>query len=553
VSVWRGGAALAAIALLTACATAPAPPPPPSTASTYADHLVGRVANARQDYSAAYERYARALARDPGNQALIDGAVVAALAAGDAAQARQAARGAAGEDASAYAQILHAADQLAAGRTRQASDTLSNIEGAGAEELVARMLLVWPRAAQGDVDEVIADLAPLSSIRPYGALFTYQQAMALDLAGRNDEALAAYARAAEGSIFLPTATARHADLLARTGARDEAIRLLRTDGNANNPTLIATAARIEQRASGPRLTPARGAAIGLHGLAALFSQERDSTNALATLSLALVLDPELDAARLMFAQIQSELGNGELSRRALSAINANSPYGPSARVMEAWLLADEGRGDEALTLARTVADAGDLRAKRALADMYRNQQRYAEAEPLYGELIEATPSDWRLYFARGAARERLHRWPEAEADLLRALEIAPDQPDVLNYLGYTWVDRGERLEEGLAMLQRAFNLRPSSGAIVDSLGWAHYRLGNYDEALTYLEGAIQMEPTDPTLNDHLGDIYWRLGRRIEARFQWERALTLNPDNAEAIQAKLEGGLPDEPPAQSANR
>lgn len=550
--VRRGIAALAVSAALGACATLPAGPAPTS-ASTYADHLVGRVANARRDYAASYERYARALARDPSNQSLVDGAVVSALAAGDLGRARQAARGAAGEDASAYARLLRAADQIVAGRTRQASETLDRIEGGGAEELVARMLRVWPLAAQGKVDEVVSDLAPLSTIRPYGALFDYQQAMALDLAGRNQEALAAYARAADGQIFLPNAAARHADLLARTGAREAALELLRSDANANNPALIEAAARIAQGGAGARLTPARGAAIGLHGLAALFHQERDATNALATLSLALALDPELDAARLMFAQIQSELGNGALARRALSAIDAASAYGPSARVMEAWLLADEGRTEEALQLARTVADAGDLRAKRALADMYRNQQRYAEAEPLYGELIEAAPNDWRLYFARGAARERLGRWDEAEADLQRALEISPDTPDVLNYLGYSWVDRGERLEEGLAMLQRAFALRPSSGAIVDSLGWAHYRLGNYEEALTYLEGAIQMEPTDPTLNDHLGDIYWRLGRRIEARFQWQRALTLDPENAEAIEAKLERGLADEPARRSANR
>jgi Flp pilus assembly protein TadD len=137
--------------------------------------------------------------------------------------------------------------------------------------------------------------------------------------------------------------------------------------------------------------------------------------------------------------------------------------------------------------------------------------------------------------------------------LQRALELSPDQPEVLNYLGYTWVDRGENLEQALEMLLRAFNARPSSGAILDSVGWAYYRMGNYPQALAYLETAIQVSPTDPTLNDHLGDIYWRLERRIEARFQWQRALTLEPDEAALIEAKLENGLPAEPPAQSANR
>lgn len=549
---WRGAAVVVTGAALAACATLAAPAP--TNANAYADYLIGRVANQRQDYSAASESYARALARDPGNQSLIDGAVVSALASGDIAEARQASRHAGGEDASAYAQLLLAADQIASSRTRQASETLRDIQGAGAEELAARMLQVWASAGQGSVDEVVADLAPLSSIRPYGGLFSYQQAMALDFAGRKDEALAAYGRAANGAMFLPLAVARHADLLVRAGQRDAALTLLRSDNNRANPELVAAAARIEAGgAVAPRLTAARGAAIGLHGLAALFSQENDDTNALAMLSLALALDPDLDAARLMFAQIQSSLHHADLARRALGGIDAASPYAPSARVMEAWLLTDEGHPEQAIAAARTAAESGDLRAKRALADMYRDMQRYDEAEPLYSELIAATPNDWRLYFARGAARERLDRWPEAEADFQRALELSPDQPDVLNYLGYTWVDRGERLDEGLAMLQRAFSLRPTSGAIIDSLGWAYYRLADYDQALMYIESAIEMEPADPTLNDHLGDVYWRLGRRIEARFQWQRALTLEPDHPEAIQVKIDHGLPDQPPAQSANR
>jgi Flp pilus assembly protein TadD len=255
----------------------------------------------------------------------------------------------------------------------------------------------------------------------------------------------------------------------------------------------------------------------------------------------------------MFAQLQSNLGHSELARATLERVPATSPYAASARVMSAWALADEGRDREALAAARAAADAGDLRAKRGLADMYRSMEQFAEAEPLYTELIGVEPRDWRLYFSRGIARERLDRWPEAEADFQHALELAPEQPDVMNYLGYTWIDRGERLQEGLAMVQRAVELRPHSGAIIDSLGWAYYRLGDYAQALEHLERAVELEPADATLNDHLGDVYWRLGRRIEARFQWQRALTLEPDNAAAIQAKLEAGLPPAPPTDSAAR
>jgi tetratricopeptide (TPR) repeat protein len=537
---------------MAACATASAPP----AADSYADHLVGRLANLRQDHAAAAERYFDALRREPRNAALLNGAVTASLASGDIARARQAARMAPRADAPAYAHLVRAADDLVGSRWRAAGDELNRAEGGAAEELAARMMLVWARAAAGRVDDVLVELAPLASIRPYGGLFAYQQAMALDYAGRNQQALTAYAAGAEGGMFLPPGIERHADLLARTGARDAAAQaLVRDESGRTNPALVAAGVRLAAGAevASQRLTPARGAAVGLYGLAAVFLQEGDSTSALCALTLSLMLDPQLDAARLMFAQAQSDIGHGELAAAALEQVRAASPYAVSARIMRAWVLADEGREDEALALARATAEAGDARAQRALADMYRNLGRQAEAEALYSQLLAGAPDDWRLHFARGAARERLGRWPEAEADFRRALELSPEQPDVMNYLGYSWVDRGERLEEGLAMIQRAAELRPNSGAIIDSLGWAHYRLGNYTQALEHLEHAVEPEPADPTLNDHLGDVYWRLGRRIEARFQWQRALTLEPDHPEAIQTKLERGLPDEPATRSATR
>lgn len=546
-------ATVAACLLLAACATAASPEP--REAESYADHLVGRLANLRQDHGAAADRYFAALQREPGNDALLSGAVVASLASGDIPRARQAARMAPRANAPAYAHLVRAADYMAAGRNGMAADELVRAEGGAAEELIARMMQVWAQSADGRVDDVVVDLAPLASIRPYGALFTYQQAMALDYAGRAEEAIAAYAQAAEGGMFLPPAVERHADLLARTERRDAALALLTLDVNATNPALVAARARLAagQAIGTQRLTTARGAAVGLYGLAAIFHQESDATNALAALTLALMLDPQLDAAHLMFAQVQSALGHPDLARTAVARIPSTSPYASAARVMEAWTLVDEGRSDEALATARAAGEAGDLRAKRALADMYRNLERYHDAEPIYTELIAATPDDWRLYFSRGAARERLDRWPEAEADFRRALEISPEQPDVLNYLGYSWINRGERLQEALAMIQRAVELRPSSGAIIDSLGWAYYRLGDYAQAVDHLEHAVQLEPSDPTLNDHLGDVYWRLGRRIEARFQWQRALTQEPDNGAEIEAKLEHGLPAEPPPLSATR
>lgn len=549
---WRA-AALAASACLAACATAPGASAPSSR--NYADFLIGRVANMRNDHAAAADRYFAALARSPGDEALVEGALVSSLASGDVVRARRAARMAARTGAPAGAHIVRAADALVARRWTQARSELSDVEGAAADELIAHMLDVWARTGARDGEDATANLAQLSSIRPYGALFLYQRAMVLDYLDRQDEALAVYDAAAQGGLWLPTGIGRHADLLARTGAREQALALLSSETNAANPGLAHARAQIEAggAATLPTLTPARGAAIGLYGLSAIFRQEHDATNSLKSLTLALMLDPEFDGARLALAQQQADSGHVEAAQAVLADVPPDSPYHQSAALLGAWVLFESGDEEGGVARARHLAQAREPQAVRALADMYRNMERFADAERLYSELIDTQPSSWRLYFSRGAMRERLGRWPEAETDFQRALELSPDQPDVLNYLGYSWIDRGEHLQEGLAMVRRAANLRPMSGAIIDSLGWAYYRLGDYVQALDWLELAVRLEPADPTLNDHLGDVYWRLGRRIEARFQWQRTLSLDPDNADAIRGKLEHGLADAPPLNAAQR
>lgn len=510
--------------------------------------LIGRIANARDDYGAASDRYFAALARSPGDEALVRGALAATLVAGDEQRARRAAAMAPREGAPALARLVRGADALRASNWSRAARELDGVEGSAVEEMLARTMEVWVTAGQRKPDEAVAQLAPLTGVRPYGALFAYQQAMALELAGRRDEALAAYETASHGEMFVPAAAVRHADALARAGQRDAALAMLaRLNEARGNPALEAAAARVEAGASAPALTPARGAAIGLFGFGAiLLQQEHNADGALIALTLALMLDPNLDSARLLFAEGHADGGRYTLAREALAHIGANSPYAESARIVSARLLLESGRPDEAVAAAQAIAANGDPQARRALADMYSMLDRHAEAEPLYSALLADDDQNWRLHFARAAARDSLGRWGEAETDLRQALALAPDQPDVMNYLGYTWVDRGENLQEGMALIRRAAELRPSSGAIVDSLGWAHYRLGDYRQAVLFLERAVELEPGSATLNDHLGDAYWRLGRRTEARFQWRRALTQQPDDPAAIEAKLANGLPDAP-------
>ena len=210
------------------------------------------------------------------------------------------------------------------------------------------------------------------------------------------------------------------------------------------------------------------------------------------------------------------------------------------------------RKDEAKQHLKRAVEAypDDIQAHTALADILAADKDFAGVVTALDKAIAlAEPiddRDWNLFYQRGIAFERQGKWDQAEADFKKALELSPDQPQVLNYLGYSWVDMGRNLEEGLEMIRKAVELRPNDGYIIDSLGWAYYRLGRYDEAVEELERAVLITPIDPTINDHLGDAYWHVGREREARFQWERALKGDPEpDAEQvakIKAKLEGGL-----------
>lgn len=534
---------------LAACASTGAPVAGAPNGGAYANFLVGRVANLSDDHQAASDRLYRALLNSPGDPNLMDGVLNASLATGDVARVLTVAHMRTQGVAPASQRIVRAVEAMNAGRWREARTQADGVSADPPTQAIARIVLLWAKVGDNHVDEVTPEFARLTNSRPYGALFAFQNAMALDVAGRNAEALGAYATAEQAGLYMPPAMARHADLLNRTGARDAALAILCSSSNATNPELQAAAARVQANQSvvAQPLTASRGAAIGLYGLAALFSQEADTSHALEALTLALMLDPSLDAARLSFAEVQGDLHHPDQVRATLAKIDASSPYSESARIMEAWSLLDADQKEAGVALAQRVAATGTRRSKRALADIYRSLDRYAEAEPIYTALIEddSVHPDWRLYFARGASRVELKNYADGESDLRRALEISPDQPEVLNYLGYSWIDRSVHLREGLAMIQRAAEIRPTSGAIIDSLGWAYFKLGRNELAVQNLEHAVELSPAESILNDHLGDAYWRANRRIEARYQWQRALALEPMPADrtALETKLQHGLP----------
>ena len=261
--------------------------------------------------------------------------------------------------------------------------------------------------------------------------------------------------------------------------------------------------------------------------------------------------------------IRTKFCQGEILRRtcyhAIFGVYAYAHAKPGssqyviARDKLAWSYENDGDHATALKLARETLQGLPTSRDAAvtLADLLRSNDLYDESAAVLSRLIErpGVAPDWRLYFLRASAYEESGDWPKAEADLQTALKVRPDEPELLNFLGYAWIDRGEHLKEALGMVQKAVDANPQSGAMIDSLGWGYYRLGDYKTAVARLEEAVGLEPADPDVNNHLGDAYWRVGRRIEAQFQWRRVLTLDPgDKLRAqVEAKLASPLgPDAP-------
>ena len=327
-------------------------------------------------------------------------------------------------------------------------------------------------------------------------------------------------------------------------------------GDGSSPEIVAAKARAAAgKPAPPAPTLHQGAAQALLAPTATMIAAKQNQIALAYLRLLLRLDPDRDDAWVMVGDIMQAGGDSQSARAAYSRPKPNSAEYIDAQGKLAWTYQQDKDSATALKISRAAAASGDADARLTLADLLRANDQNAESVAILSQLIKEAPApDWRLYFGRAVALEKLDRWSEAEADLQAALKQRPDEPELLNYLGYSWIDRGVHLKEGLAMVEKAVGANPHSGAMVDSLGWAYFRLGDYKQAVEKLEQAVELDAGDPEVNDHLGDAYWKVGRRDEALFQWRRVLTLKPDDKirAKVQAKLASPLgPDGPPAKMA--
>ena len=525
----------------------------PSAAGYY---LAGREAEANGDRAAAASFMAEALKRDSDNVDLLRETFELTLGEGRMEEAHGLAmRLVAARPDSQMASILLALEDVRADRWQAAEARMRGLPRTGVASVAAPMIEAWALAGEGKTDDALRALDQLASLRGFGVLHDFHAAFINDFAGRNSAAEADYAAALKGE---PSASFRvseaFANFYARQGRTKDALALF-THYREDNPDTVRVEETIKVLSSGDKPAPRiRGAADGLaeamFDLGSALRQETGGRLAVQFLRLSLLMEPDLTVARLTLAD---GLAADQREAEALVLYRGIKPGMPlyfSARLRIAEVLREMDKLDDAVKELDGLAAEWPSRPEPLATegDFLRSADRFKEAVKAYdasiARLRKIEPNDWSLFYARGVALERSGQWPRAESDFLEALKLSPDQPSVLNYLGYSWVDRGENIEKARGMIERAVELRPNDGYIVDSLGWVLYREGQYEGAVNHLERAVELRPEDPVINDHLGDAYWRVGRLDEARYQWRRALSLKPepDLVTQIGLKLEQGL-----------
>jgi tetratricopeptide (TPR) repeat protein len=554
--------AVTALAVLTACAPDDEKPAVQSSAimtasaSPAGNYLAGRQAQKNRDFGNASRFLGKALEKTPDNTLLLRNTFLARLADGDITEAVPMAREIVKRQNSApIAKLILLVDAVERNDLPGAGPMLANFPERGFSGFLKPLLTSWVMVGATDGSDPIEALSPLKNQSGLRVLYELHAALLSDAVGRPEEAEKHYKFAAKNvrrsTLRVVQGYGQH---LERAGKTEQA-RLLYETYRKENPDSVVLGPAMERLDKGekPALLvsgPAEGIAEALFNIAGTMTRQNSAQDALIFGQLALHLRPDFDLARMLVAGILESMNRNEDAIAAYREIDPQSPFHWSARLRVAGNLEALDRDDDAIALLQilTREDATRPEPLVSLGDLLRSNKRFAESVAAYDRAIELLSDldkrHWTILYSRGISLERSKQWERAERDFKRALELNPDQPYVLNYLGYSWVDQGINLGPAREMIERAVKLRPNDGYIVDSLGWVLYRLKDFEGAVEHLERAVQLRPNDPTINDHLGDAYWRVGRYTEARFQWQRALALKPeaDQISAIEDKLQRGL-----------
>ena len=516
-------------------------------------YLAARLAASDNNYREGERWFSRALEADPDNQSLLEGLVVSQIGLG---QIDGAAEAAARLTALGGRSITSSIALVA--RDAKAEDydaLLAAPENRKIGNLIDQLIVAWAEFGKGRMSEAVAAFDGIAASDGLKAFGLYHKALALAAVGDFEGADAILSGRVAGPLVINRrGIVAHIQILSQLERFDEATALLdRSFGTDADPLSSGLRASLIARKPIPfdAVTSARdGIAEVFFTLAAALNGEAEDGYTLLYARVASYLNPAHTEALLLTAGLLEQQEQLDLAGEVYAAVPPENPAFYTAEIGRANTLYAQGQKDEALAALKALTQSHPdlILVHMAYGDALRREEQFEASATAYDAAAQlvATPDErhWGLFYSRGVAFERSGQWPKAEADFRKALELSPNQPQVLNYLGYSLVDRGEKLDEALALIERAVAERPDAGYIIDSLGWAYFRLGRYADAVGQMERASLLEPVDPVVTDHLGDVYWAVGRTLEARFQWRRAASFDPDEKEAlrIRRKLEVGL-----------
>lgn len=525
-----------------------------SPSGSYGAYLAARAAAGAGDIETAARLYGEVVAHAGGSGDVARAAVAAFVGNGEVLRAAPVAeRVLEGDPGDPLAGLVAAAAAFARGDFVRADDILAGITpGGGVDGYLLPVLRAWAAAATGDPEPAFPDLRIYAERGVLAPLYDYHAGLIRELRSETSLAGLHFARAAAYDSRWPRVSLAIAAHYGATGRTVKAGSVLAGVASRHPETGIGLAiAEGVTGADALGVTDFRsGLAEGFYDAARILGREGIVRAALVRVRLALFLHPDFPAAQLLLADVLAALGAEEPALAWYRSVPEEAPEAWDAGIEIARTLAGMDRPGEAEAVLRALADRHPRRtgALERLGRIRANDGRYLEAVAVYTEALERLaapgPLHWPLLYGRGTAFDRAGQWNRAEDDFQRALELAPDQPLVLNYLAYSWIEQGRLLETARRMTEKAVAQRPNDGFIIDSLGWAQYRLGDYEAAVETLERALAAEPGDPVITDHYGDALWRVGRRLEARFQWRNVLRGDADDGlrEAVENKLERGL-----------
>ena len=517
-------------------------------------YLAARHASIYSDFRSAADYYGRAVMADPSNPAILESAAMSYIALGQVDKAATIARRLAFLNVnSQIANMAQTADLL---KKEDFDTVLSEMEnGLSIGEAMDPLITAWAQIGAGRMSSALETFDALAQQDGMQLFGLYHKALALATVGDFEGAAYILSGDAAGTLNLTRrGVIAYVEVLSQLERNADAVALIdQSFGTDLDDALAAIRADLVDGKVLPfdavRNAKDGAAEVFLIVAGALNGETADGYTLLYS-RITEYLRPDHVDAILLSAALLENLERYDLATEAYNSIPRDHPAFAAAELGRAEALHKSGKTEAAIEVMEQLArrEPDNVAIHVTLGDTLRGLQRYDEASRAYDAALalidEPARPQWLLYFARGITHEREDRWDQAEADFRRALELNPGQPQVLNYLGYSFVEMGENYDEALEMIEEAVAASPNSGYIVDSLGWVQFRLGQYAEAVVNLERAAELMAVDPVVNDHLGDAYWAVGREVEARFQWKRALSFDPEEADAtrIRRKLEVGL-----------